>query len=185
MKVIEKITLIIYSNLILILSVISCLVIFGWLDIEVVENLMSGLLFGETSSKIMLGISVIFILLSIRCIFFDPTSKQEQKDKQGILLANESGKLMISKETIDDLANGVIKQSKLVKEATTKVEFDKENNISIFVYLVVSSDAIIKDLSTDLQDQIKNKVKDATDLDVKEVNITIKKIIQAKQTKTA
>ena len=100
MKFIEKLTLIIYSNIILILSIIACLLIFGWLDINVVQNLVKNLLLYGTSSRIILGVSIVFILLSIRCIFFDPTSKQEMKDKQGVLLANENGKLMISKETI-------------------------------------------------------------------------------------
>ena len=40
MKVIEKITLIIYSNIILILSIIACLLIFGWLDIDIVQGLV-------------------------------------------------------------------------------------------------------------------------------------------------
>ena len=103
MKFIEKVTLIIYSNIILILSIIACLLIFGWLDINVVQNLVKNLLLYGTSSRIILGVSIVFILLSIRCIFFDPTSKQEMKDKQGVLLANENGKLMISKETIENL----------------------------------------------------------------------------------
>lgn len=185
MKVIEKITLIIYSNLMLILSVIACLIIFRWLDIGAMQNLTESLLFGDTSSKIILGVSIVFILLSIRCIFFDPTSKQEQKDREGILLANENGRLMISRETIVDLVEGVIKQTKLVKDASNRVEFDKENNINIYVNLTVSSDAIIKDLSTDLQDQIKSKVKEATDLDVKEVNIVVRKIVPERQAKNA
>ena len=36
MKFIEKITLIIYSNIMLILSIILCLLVFGWLDIGIV-----------------------------------------------------------------------------------------------------------------------------------------------------
>ncbi len=51
----------------------------------------------DPGSKITLGVSIVFILLSIRCIFFDPTSKEEIKDKQGVLLENSNGKLMISK----------------------------------------------------------------------------------------
>ena len=159
MKFIEKVTLIIYSNIILIL--------YG------------------TSSKIILGVSIVFILLSLRCIFFDPTSKQELKDKQGILLANDNGKLMISKETIEDLVQAVTKQYKMAKEVTSRVELDKENNVNIFVNLVVGSDTVIKDLSADLQDKIKTKVKETTDLEVKEVNITVKKAVQEKQSKTA
>ena len=183
MKVVEKITLIVYSNIILIMSVIACLLIFGWLDIDIIGNLVKTLIVSETSSKIILGISIVFILLSIRCIFFDPTSKQELKDKQGVLLANDNGRLMISKETIENLVEVVTKEYKMAKEVTSRVELDKENDVNIFVNLVVGSDAVIRDLTVDLQNKIKNKVKETTDLDVKEVNITIKRAVQEKQPK--
>ena len=52
MKIIEKITLILYSNIILIMSVILCLLVFGWLDANVVANLAKALLIGEKSSGI-------------------------------------------------------------------------------------------------------------------------------------
>lgn len=184
MKIIEKVTLIIYSNIILILSIIACAIIFRWLDISVVQTLVKDLLLYGTSSKVILIASILFILLSLRCIFFDPTSKQELKDKQGILLANDNGKLMISKETIEDLVEAVTKQYKMAKDVSSRVELDKENNVNIFVNLVVGSDTVIKDLSADLQEKIKNKVKETTDLDVKEVNITVKKAVQEKQIKT-
>ena len=116
MKIIEKITLIIYSNIMLIMSVIACLLVFGWLDIDVVQSLTKTLIISETSSKIIIGVSLVFILLSIRCIFFDPTSKQDIKDKQGVLLANENGRLMISKETIENLVEAVTKEYKTAKE---------------------------------------------------------------------
>lgn len=183
MKIIEKITLIIYSNIILIMSVIACLLIFGWLDINIVLNLVKSLLIAETSSKIILGVSIVFILLSIRCIFFDPSAKQEQKEKQGVLLANDNGKLMISKETIENLVEAVTKEYKNAKDVSSRVELDKENSINIYVSLVVGSDTIIKELSADLQNKIKNKVKETTDLEVKEVNISVKKAIQEKQPK--
>ena len=41
MKFIEKITLIIYSNIMLILSIILCLLVFGWLDLQVVKNIIT------------------------------------------------------------------------------------------------------------------------------------------------
>ena len=133
MKIIEKITLIIYSNIILIISVIACLLIFGWLDIDIIGSLVKTLIVSETSSKIILGVSLVFILLSIRCIFFDPISKQDIKDKQGVLLANDNGRLMISKETIENLVETVTKEYKMAKEVTSRVELDKDNNVNIFV----------------------------------------------------
>ena len=88
---------------------------------------------------------------------------------------------MISKETIENLVEAVTKQYKMAKDVSSKVELDKDNNVNIFVNLVVGSDTVIKDLSKDLQDKIKSKVKETTDLEVKQVNITVKKAVQEKQ----
>lgn len=182
MKILEKITLIIYSNIMLILSIILCLLIFGWLDKSLVGSMVASLLEGDTSSKIILGVSVVFILLSIKCIFFDSTSKEQIKERQGVLLENESGKLMISKETIENLVNSVAVNFQSAEEVSTRVELDKENNVNVFVNLIVSSDAVIKDLSANLQSKIKEKVKTATDLEVKQVNITVKKVAPKQET---
>lgn len=176
MKILEKITLIIYSNIILILSIILCLLVFGWLDIGLVGDMVRNAIQGEVTGNVILGISVVFILLSIKCIFFDSTSKEQIKERQGVLLENESGKLMISKETIENLVNSVVKDFESAQEVVTRVELDKENNVRVYANLVVSSNAVIKELSANLQDKIKDKVKKATDLEVKEVNITVKKV---------
>ena len=176
MKLIEKITLILYSNIMLILAIIACLLVFGWLDIQVIRNIITVCITTDPYSKVVLGVSVVCILLSIRCIFFDPTSREEIKDRQGVLLENENGKLMISKETIENLVESAANDFKEADDITTRVELDKDNNVSIFANLIVTSDAVIKDLSANLQNKIKEKIKVATDLDVKEVNISVKKV---------
>ena len=176
MKILEKITLIIYSNIMLILSIVLCLLIFGWLDMALVGDFCYKMIVGDTSSKVLLGLGVAFILLSIKCIFFDSTSKEQIKERQGVLLENESGKLMISKETIENLVNSVALNFQSAEQVSTRVELDSENNVKVFVNLTVTEDAVIKDLSANLQTRIKEKVKTATDLEVKEVNITVKKV---------
>ena len=181
MKILEKITLIIYSYVMLILSILACLLVFRWLDPELVGGIVNNILSGDISGKIVLGVSVVFILLSIKCIFFDSTSKEQIKERQGVLLENESGKLMISKETIENLVNSVAKGFESTEDVTTRVELDKENNVRVYANLVVSSEAVIKDLSAKLQTSIKDKIKKATDLEVNEVNITVKKVADKQQ----
>ena len=181
MKILEKITLIIYSNIMLILAIVLSLIVFGWLDIGIVGDIIEAVVTGETSSKILLALNVVFILLSVKCIFFDSTSKEQIKDRQGVLLENESGKLMISKETIENLVNSVALNFQSAEDVTTRVELDKENNVTVYVNLIVNAEAVIKDLSANLQARIKEKVKMATDLDVKEVNITVKKVAPKKE----
>ena len=142
--------------------------VFGWLDMEFMGNIIKGFIVGDLSGKIILGVSVVFILLSIKCIFFDSSSKEKIKEKQGVLLENEAGKLMISKETIENLVNSVALNFQSAEDVTTRVELDRENNVRVYVNLIISSNAIIKDLSSNLQAKIKEKIKRATDLEVKE-----------------
>ena len=75
------------------------------------------------------------------------------------------------------------KEYKEAKDVSSRVELDKNNNVNIYVNLIVGSETIIKDLTVDLQNRIKEKVKQSADLEVKEVNITIKKAVQEKQRK--
>ena len=176
MKILDRIGLALFSSLILILSKITCLVIFGWLNVELVHSIIVNILQDEVVSNIILALSVMFILLAIKCIFFDSTSKQEMDYKNGILLENSDGKLLITKDTIENLVNSVVKGFESAENVTTRVELDKENNVTVFVNLSVKENAIIKELSTNLQTKIKTTIKNTSDLEVKEVNIKVKDI---------
>lgn len=181
MKFIEKTTLIIFSDIILVLSVLACILIFGWLDYDIISNICHKAILGEYTSQVILGCSIIFILLAIKCIFFFSEDKEENF-KNGVLLENENGKLMISEETLQNLVNSVAIGFEGAEDVTTRVALDKENNLQVFVNLIVKPTAVIKELSTNIQNKVKDTVKQATDLDVKEVNIKIKNI--AKETKS-
>lgn len=180
MKILEKITLVIYSTLMLIAAILACLLIFGWVDYDMISNITYSFLVGEVSSNVLLVLNIIFILLSIKCIFFDSKSKEDIKSRQGVLLQNDNGQLMISKETIENLVNTVAKDFESAEEINTRVELDKENNVKVFVNLVVSPNTVIKELSTNLQNRIKEAIKNASDLEVKEVNIKVKNIAPKK-----
>ena len=174
MKILDRIGLALFSSLMLIISIIVCLMIFGWLSVDLVHELVVMAINDSVSSNIMLGLSIAFILLAIKCIFFDSSSKQEMDYKNGILLENSDGKLVITKDTIENLVNSVVKGFDSAENVTTRVELDKENNVTVFVNLSVKENAIIKELSTNLQTKIKTTIKKTSDL--KEVNIKVKDI---------
>lgn len=180
MRIIEKIALIIFSYVVLILSIIMCLLIFGWLDIGLVEDFITNIKLSSSLSAIALVVSVVAILLAIKCIFFDSTGKEIAKQREGILLENNDGKLLISKETIENLIASVAKGFDGAENVNSKVYVDKDNNLSVYVTLFVHPDAVIKDLSNNLQNKIKEAVKKSSDLDVKEVNIKVRNITQEK-----
>ena len=69
------------------------------------------------------------------------------QSKEGILLENENGKLLVSKDTIESLAKAVVKSFNSAETLMTKVEVDEESKVKIYITLAVNPEAVIKDLS--------------------------------------
>lgn len=183
MKFLERFALVIYSYIIILLSVVLSLLVFNWIDFDVVTDMVYALVTGAVSSKITLGVSVVFILLSIKCIFFDERSKEKVKEAQGILLKNENGQLMISKESIDNMVKNTVAGFENVKECNTKIDVNSENQLRITLFLVVNENVVIKELASNLQTRIKEEVKKVSDLDVHEVNVKVTSLQEIKKSK--
>lgn len=185
MKIIDKIILRIYSLIMLIESIVLVLLVFGWVKIDSISYIITDMLNNSVAYNIVFAVSIVFIILSIKAMFFsysdvkqeDSENKKKGKMGEGVLLENENGKLLISKETIERLANGVVKNFTNIQDAKTKVLIDSKNNITIIVELQILQSTVIKDLNANLQTRIKEVIKEATELEVKEVNIKIKNII--------
>ena len=175
MKFLEKLSLAIFSVIVLLLCLIICLLIFGWLQVSTLIYILQIALAKPMVSNILLWSSIVLILLAIKCIFF---SSSEQTEKtEGILLENENGKLLISVETIENLVKGVVSGFSNVKTSTCKVKLDRQvNNVKVEINLTVKADTIIKELSANIQERIKNVVKQTIELEIKEINIKIKDI---------
>ncbi|MFR2534324.1 MAG: alkaline shock response membrane anchor protein AmaP [Clostridia bacterium] len=176
MKFLDKVGLIVFANLVLILSVIICVVIFGWLDMGTVDYVLRAAFTDTTSSNIILAVCALLILLAIKCIFFTSEDKEVNGVKDGILLQNADGQLVISKNTLEELVSNVVKGFDSAQNVSTRIELDKEKNLVVNVILNVKETAIIKELSTNLQTKIKTAIKKASDLEVKEVNISVKEL---------
>ena len=180
MKVLERIALILFSYIALFLSIMMCLFVFGWVDMSFAQSLLSIVIYDPNYSKIVLAASVVIILLATKCIFFDSTGKELAKQKEGIVLENDDGRLLISKDTLESLISSVSKGFNGAENVNSKVIVDKDNNLNVYVNLYIHRDAVIKDLSANLQIKIKEAIKRTSDLEVKEVNIKIRDIAPEK-----
>ncbi len=185
MKILDKITLVLFSIIMLVLSVISSLIVVGWMELESIETVIKMIISNQVASNITIVCAGSIALLAIKGIFFSGTraSKEETSinNKSGILLENADGKLFITKETIENLVNSTVKGFDSAEEVTTKIELTPDNNLLVFVNMTVKETAIIKQLSTNLQSKIKETLKTSTDLEVKEVNIKVKNIEPVKE----
>ena len=190
MKVIDRIILTIYSIIILIESILAIFLIFGWANLQNLVAIISDVLNNHVVYNTVFAVSIVFIILSIKAILFYGGSSNEEKENkkqdklgEGVLLENEDGKLLISKDTIERLANTTLKNFNNIQDARTKVFIDSKNNIAIVVELQILQNTVIKDFNANLQASIKEAIKSATDLEVNEINVKVKNIIPVAQNK--
>ena len=178
MKFLDKLVLKIFSLIILVLAVGLILVVTGIVPMTMIEEYVELLINYENGIKIEIGDLGILMLLAIKGMFF--TSKPENNGKDGIVLENTNGKLVISKESLENLIASVIKDIPGADTVSSKTILDRDKNLIVYVTAVVSKDVMIKDISNELQEKIKTAMKRTADLDVKEVNIKIRNITSKK-----
>ena len=176
MKTLDKIGLIVFSNLILILSIIICLLVFGWLNVEDVFFVVKVALADTVTANVFLGISIFCILLALKCIFFTSEDKKVNGIKDGILLKNDDGELVISKSTLEELVKNIANGFESAYDVSSKIVLDAEKKLTVYVTLSVTEDAVIKELSSNLQNKIKSSIKKTSDLEVKDVNVSIRNL---------
>lgn len=176
MKILDKIAFVLFSCIILIASIMLGLLIFGWINLATIVAVIRTLLMSATASNITLGVVTVLILLSIKCIFFDSTTSREDRSEKGILVEDETGKLFISKATMENLVTGVVKSFETAQEVRSKIFLDKENNINVEVTIFVNEEVAIKELSQNMKMKIRETIKKSMDLEVKEVIINVKDI---------
>lgn len=177
MKKLSKLVLVLFSVIILVFGVVINLLVIGWLDYNTAFSLIEKILTTSPQNKIILGITEICMLFAIICIFADSGSKEESKNSRDVLMQNDNGKLMISRDTLENLVNAVVKEFPGAKEAHTRIGLDEQNNVAVFVDLSVTKDVVIKELTLNMQNRIKEAINQTSDLDVKEVNVRIKNVV--------
>ena len=175
MKFLDKLGLALFSIIVLVLSIVLCLIAFGWMEYTIFDVLIRNVLISQTYTYIMVGVCVFLILLAIRCIFFSEPKELEESDN-GILLQNEDGRLLITVETLKNMVEGVINGFSDITDSATSVIITKENEIVINITIDVSKETIIKDVSSKLQIKVKKVVKEATDLDIESVNVRVRNV---------
>lgn len=178
MKIIDRICLVVFSIIILAGALVTCFAISGWLEIDLIADIATKVLSNYITGPIALGLAMLFSILSVKCIFFSQTAKE--KSREGILLENENGKLLVSKDTVENITTSVIRNFESVENSNTRVDVDNENKISIYITLAVYSEAIIKDLAAKIQSDVKEAVKNSLDLEITAVNVRIKNVTAKK-----
>lgn len=182
MTLFEKIISVTFSVIVLIVSVSFILTLGGVLDPDLGSDLMKDVMKGEFFSKILFIISIVLMIFALREIAFG--KKLETEGRDGIVLENETGKLIISKESLENLIAGEAKEIYGTESISSKTFLDPDKNLIVDVNVVVSKDLAIKEYSSELQKGIKDVLKRIADLNTKNINIRIKNISNKKSKKS-
>ena len=181
MRFLENLFIKIFSLIVLVVSVLIILIGFDLVNIGIFEKIVKFLFSTELKSKITVITCIIFALVSIKIIL---TNRRKPKNgKDGLVLENSSGKLIISKESLDNLIYNAAKDIPGADNISSKTYLDLEQNLRVFVTVSITQDVSIKELSTALQTKIKTAIKQTADLEVSEVNVKIKSIVNKKNRK--
>ncbi len=172
MKFFDKLGLAIFSLIVLVLSIVLCLIGFGVMDSTIFTVLIGKVLMFQSYTNVMIGVCIALMLLAIKCIFFSGVDNAEESN-EGILLQNNDGKLLITVDTLKNLVEGTVSSFNNIIDADTNVIITKDNDVVINLSINVTKRTVIKETTSKLQTKIKKEIKDATDLEVKAVNIQV------------
>ena len=157
-----------------------------WVDATGLYVFVTKALADQTTCNILLGLNVVLILFAIKGIFFESSTDEEKSVGNGIMLENDDGKLLVTKETITSIVNSVVAGFEGVKDQQSKITLDENNDLSILLTIAVSDQAVIKDLSNNIQVRVKDAIKKSLDVEVKSLDIKVKDMVTpVKDTKEA
>ena len=157
MKFLEKVAFVLFSNLILVLSIFIILMLSGWLNPIAPTWFLTKIAESQVATNVTVGVCVVLILLAMKCIFFSSStgSDDEENLDNGILLENADGKLFITKETIKNIALNVICGFEGAIDPKVELEMDKQNQVKMSVIITAKELSAINQLSKNIQVKVK------------------------------
>ena len=91
-------------------------------------------------------------------------------------MQNDNGKLLISKPTLESIVISVLKEFSDAEDVDVMVELDSTNNVIVNITLTVNKDVVIKELTLNIQNKVRETIKKTSDLEVKAVNVKVKNV---------
>ena len=98
-------------------------------------------------------------------------------------MQNDNGKLLISKPTLESIVISVLKEFSDAEDVDVMIELDSTNNVIVNITLTVNKDVVIKELTLNIQNKVRETIKKTSDLEVKAVNVKVKNVAIQKNEK--
>ena len=175
-KILSKMGFVISAIIVLMLSLLLCTLIWGWITPDQVMSVIMMGLSNGIATKIILGVAILLVMLTTFSIANGTDDKSVNGVKEGVIISKDSGDLVISKSTIEDMVFNTISKYSNVQNPQIGVIVKNSGKVLIYITMDVANDTVIKDLSSRIQNDVSSTIKNCTDLDVENVNVSIKGI---------
>lgn len=169
MKGFEKFILIIFSIIIIVLSVSLILASTEMIDLTQIINKGINL---ATANKIpCLVIGAVLSLFALVGLF--SSSDNGEDIKTGLAIKTEKGTVFITKETFESIIVSVAKNYPELKNVKVDIKVG-DTGVIANIYTMILPDTVVPTLSAKLQENIKSSILKQTTVEIKEANIKIK-----------
>lgn len=169
MKGFEKFLLILFSIIVIIVSVSLVLIATGMMDGSFVTTKI--LEFAEQYKTYTLIIGSIFALLGLIGLF--SSSDSSDSISGGLAIKSDTGTVYINRDTFENIILGVARNFPELKNIKADIQIT-EQGVIVNVNTMISPDTIVPELTEKLQESIKSSILKQTTVEIKEANIKIK-----------
>ena len=165
----EKFLLILFSIIVIIVSVSLVLIATGMMDGSFVTTKI--LEFAEQYKTYTLIIGSIFALLGLIGLF--SSSDSSDSISGGLAIKSDTGTVYINRDTFENIILGVARNFPELKNVKADIQIT-EQGVIVNVNTMISPDTIVPELTEKLQESIKSSILKQTTVEIKEANIKIK-----------
>lgn len=178
MKGFEKFILVIFSILIIVVSVF--LILMSTQMIQATEIINVGVEWLMAHKMVGLITGAVLSLLALIGIF--ASSDNEDDMKSGLAIKSETGTVYITRDTFESIIEGVTRNYAELRNVKVDISMSEEGVIAN-IYAMILPDTVVPTLTSKLQSNIKASVLKQTTVEIKEANIKIKGVYLEPQKK--
>ncbi len=173
MKKFDKFLLIVFSLIIIIVSVSFVLVSTGMLDLNSIYKFFNRFIIENKIAVLITG--TIFALFGLIGLFSN--SEGEETQKGGLAIKQDNGTTYITRETFESIVHGVTRGYAELRNVRVDMQVT-ETGIIVNIYTMILPDTVVPTLISKLQENVKSSVLKQTTVEIKEVNVKIKGVFQ-------
>lgn len=180
MRALDRLISFIFSIIMLAVSVNLILVGVGVVDPQMIIDMLQEYVFVKEMIAANLFntitiVGIVLFLASLKTTIF--LSLFKTKDRAPILVKTPNGEVEIAQETITNTVRNVGASFENIKEVQAKM-VKKRKGVVIYAMVLLYANSNLREITEEMQRQVKEVVKTTTGVDVLEVNIKVKNIYQ-------